>query len=743
MLRRPLMWVFLVLLLLVILGKYGIPLYYPVYHYDRKVDATDALLTEASDKKWEVRVRGRITQVKSQSYGYLITISGCQLEYDSNLKSISDIVLYLYDEYDIMADLYRGTLISCVGRIKPMSPNLNDGGYNEKAYYYGLGVAGKMSDPEITIERQGSACFRLLRDLKESIKNVFKSALNYEKAGTLCTMTLGDRGEMMSSLKDLYDSAGMSHLLSVSGLHMSLIGMLVYRALLKAKKGIRFSMIAAIIISLLYLLLSGSPLSAIRAISMFFLLLLAEYTGRSYDGFSALALSGIILIVLKPYAVFSASFQYSFTAVAAVFMVNELVNHYYVKLPVIYRSLLMSFAISLFSAGLTAYYQYNFKTLSFLVNLMVIPLMTPLMLLAFLGGIIGLIPFIGLALARVLLFVPGVVLSAYKLVATGYSSIPFTSFLTGHISILRLIFFYAILLVTYGILMILPSNKMDKRKRMLTGILTITMVNLGIIILISGNIKYFDYVTFLHVGQGDGIYMESEKGYSFMVDGGSVTIDSLGDQVLLPYLNYHRRKKIDLWFVSHADTDHYSGLMDLLKLGYRVDSLLFSENVVEDENYLELIKLARERGVAIRKLKDGQKIKTGGMEIEALVLPYEGEDKNDASLVLLVTLSKERSILLAGDISAEVEPLLIERLKGKEISVFKAIHHGSKYSNSSELLEAIKPEYIVVSYGKNNLYGHPAEECMVRMREITRNIYRLPKTGQITVTKDSIESGCK
>jgi competence protein ComEC len=243
--------------------------------------------------------------------------------------------------------------------------------------------------------------------------------------------------------------------------------------------------------------------------------------------------------------------------------------------------------------------------------------------------------------------------------------------------------------------------------------------------------KQFE-IDVLDVGQGDGIYLCTSDAVSLFVDGGSSDVSQVGKYRILPFLKSRGVRSISYWFVSHGDADHISGLQEAIESGYRIDHLVVAKAARQEEKLAELVQEAREAGIAVVLMEQGDAVQTGTAELRCL---YPGaqetaEDGNDLSLVLRFS-DAGRSALLAGDISESVEQELVERGDCSAVDFFKANHHGSKYSNSAAFLEQIAPKITVASAGENNLYGHPSPLAVARIRAAGSTFYCTAADGQV------------
>ena len=243
-------------------------------------------------------------------------------------------------------------------------------------------------------------------------------------------------------------------------------------------------------------------------------------------------------------------------------------------------------------------------------------------------------------------------------------------------------------------------------------------------------------VCFLDVGQGDGIYIADGAGNHLMIDGGSTSESEVGTYRLEPFLTYNGIRQIDAWIVTHADSDHCSGLLELLEDGYPVQFLLLAEAIPRDEAWEELITAAEENGTEVVYVSAGDSLNLEGCSMECLYPSADdsSEDANALSQVWSLQV-EEISILFTGDIGSDEEELLLERGLLFDCTILKVAHHGSKYSTCEAFLETVQPEWAVISYGEGNSYGHPHADTLERLKAAGSEVVRTAECGQITLCK--------
>jgi competence protein ComEC len=245
-------------------------------------------------------------------------------------------------------------------------------------------------------------------------------------------------------------------------------------------------------------------------------------------------------------------------------------------------------------------------------------------------------------------------------------------------------------------------------------------------------------VSFLDVGQGDAIFIRTPNGHTMLIDGG---VDGRVLERLSSRLGYFDRT-IDVMVATHADADHITGLIPVLTK-YDIKHVVMSPLSGHTGIFNELTKKIDEEGVISHVGKAGDQIIFDDGVIAHVIYPssqFHGNenDTNDASVCILLTYGDE-SVLLTGDLPSTYERKLITDLLPHHVTIYKAGHHGSKYSSGDILLSYIRPEYSVISAGKDNRYGHPNPEAVGRLEVYSQEILSTIDKGTITFHLDGSE----
>lgn len=695
-----------------------------------------------------VRAEGLIYQKERKNQNTIYYITNSHICVNHEVLPTYQIRIYLDSD-----DFQVGDFLTVNGTIEPLRPATNEGNFDAKAYYESRKLDLLIFGETAELKKSGMLPVRrALFALRERLASVYLHALPEKDAGILCTMLLGDKSSLDTDMKELYQSSGFSHILAISGLHISLIGMLMLQLLRRLRLPEVLAAVLSGIWTVFYTIMTGASPSSIRACLMFLLALAAPLCKRSYDSLTALAVAGLALLIENPFLVGYSGFLFSFSAVIAVVCFARVLTKGW-REPVdveesgrvrafirrrrgiFLDSFGVCFAIQLVTVPLvmTTYYEVPIYTL--LINLVLLPLSTVLLSLGLLGGVIGLVGMlilsgssfpVALFPAKIILFIPHLILRFYEKTLELVARLPGASLVTGKPASWLLVLYYVGLVGAF-----LFAAAREKKA------VTLLPVALLLALMLVPKQGGFE-LSVLDVGQGDGIFLSTKAGVA-MVDGGSTDVKEVGKYRLEPFLKSKDASHVDFWLVTHTDADHISGLKELLQDGYRIDTLVFSKYVWRDEALEELLTLAEENGTKVAYMDAGQEIRFGEGTLKC-VFPdagYAGADKNAMSLVTVYT-EGDFSALLTGDISAEEEAYL---LKNKDftdllsdLDFYKAAHHGSKYSNSEALCQALTPEAAAISCGAKNRYGHPSEEALSNLKDAGTKIYDTRFDGQIKVT---------
>ncbi|MBN2795994.1 MAG: DNA internalization-related competence protein ComEC/Rec2 [Clostridia bacterium] len=510
--------------------------------------------------------------------------------------------------------------------------------------------------------------YTLFQKLYIHIENEIKSTYSDDYSGYIKGLFLGDTSKIDSDMKKIFQENGVSHVFAISGLH---IGAFIGALLLILKK-FEYKQVMTYIIITFYVILVGVPYSALRALMMFLCVDLALKVNRPYDLLSSLSGVGIVVMLINPYAILHTGFQFSFIALLCI---GTLLPY----LKQLKSEIWLPLGIQLMLLPLVIYHQNTFHILSFVINLITVPLITVVFYMMFIPILFPL-PFMSTLVELIIGFVEKFNYFMHQNIFLKTVCSP---------SLYQIVFFYFIIICWFEI-----KNKMKI---------------LGIVILFASMVVIYKWyaieIYFLDVNQGDAILIE-HRFKNMMIDTGPEY------PLIEDILKKNGISKLDYIFISHEHSDHVGGLT-------------FLEPFINDTLFLGQFPNA------YLKLIHGQEMKTiediGELEIKPIFYDDVGIG-NNASLVLLLE-AYERKLLFTGDIEEEVEKQLNNL---HQIDVLKIPHHGSDSSSTQNFIDMLNPRIGVICVNKN-YYGHPDSDVIRRYQRLGTKLY-LTQDGCVKIT---------
>lgn len=681
-------------------------------------------------------------------------------------RHINESKLLVYIRQNLSEKIKTGNIIQVSGEVSFFAPARNPGNFDQKAYYQRQGTHALLwADSLKVLSCESDRIREFLNSLRSRWRLLLKEHLGDYYGSTMSAVLLGEKSGLEDEMKKMYQKNGIGHLLAISGLHMSFIGMGVYSLLRKA--GLPFVPAGAVGsgVLVLYLLMIGTGVSALRALIMFLLRIGADMTGRDYDLPTGLSLAAAAVCAWQPLYLADAGFLLSFGAILGLCLFSPVFSEMLTgeknqtgdrkkdpraeirRIPAaLAEHLGSSLAVTLMLLELTMYFYFEIPAYSVFLNILVIPVMP----LAMGAGIAGLVlcPVSEAAGAGILQICRGV-LWFYDTVCAGAGRLPGSRIVTGQPDLFQMILYYSVLfLLAAGFFRLLERRRREKTRfrggRLLRGT-GAAMLLFGAAMAAVCRAGHTDgrkvLVTVLDVGQGDCIHVRSPYGTEYLIDGGSSDVTSAGRYRIEPYLLSRAADCLDYVFVTHGDEDHSGGILELLQgqeLGVRIRTLVLPPEEYLDDSLRRLGQTAEENGTRVVGISAGQSLKEDGGFTVSCLAPEPGtgmKPGNAASLVLELRYGSF-GMLLTGDVEAEGEKMLMESGRVRPCQVLKAAHHGSGDSGSEPFLELVRPAAAVISAGIDNRYGHPHRETLKRLSEAGCSVYSTQESGAVAVISD-------
>ena len=657
--------------------------------------------------------------------------------------------------FPIETKLKIGQRIRARGSVALFQHATNPGQFDYADYNFHKGVSFAMFECRLlAVGNHYSGLRQGLYEIRLRGEGILVKYLSSEDAAIMKAMLFGNKGEIDSETKELFTKNGIAHILAISGLHISFLAMSLYKLLRKFGIKLRISAIISEVFIILYGVMVGFPISAFRAIFMFSLFLASRTIKRSYDMLTAMSLSLIILIISYPPRLFDTGLIMSFLAVLGVGFFGDSYLRNIWKVPDFIQSIFISVWILLCTLPVMAVSYYEVPIYSLALNLLVIPLMS---LLLTCGVILVICPISSVVTARII----GLILYSYKgacayLENSGIGRINIGAPDTAQV----VVYYFLLVLAVWWPLIHIRFNVIGSlRRNIVTGMIVVLALFLFCIRPCRGLDVYM-----LDVGQGDCMVIRNDNKNVYIIDGGSSSVKKVGEYRIIPCLKWMGVNEIEAVFITHPDSDHMNGLIELLaeqrKEALTVKRVYIFAGAMGAEEYDELSMLCRNSNVELLGISRGDVLADGELKFGVLSPGIGGyvntigmrsletnldTTSNNASLVMYIKY-KDFDMLTTGDVEDEGEKDILrsgildefisndKSSDNKCIDVLKVAHHGSSGSSSLSFLREIKPEVSLISVGARNQYGHPHEETLERLEAVGCEILRTDELGCIKFT---------
>ncbi len=561
--------------------------------------------------------------------------------------------------------------------------------------------------------------------LRMSIIQRIDSLFPQDAAAFAKALILGDRSGIDYETSTAFKVSGISHIVAVSGLHVSILFSLA--ALLFGKRRVILFFLGIPLLAL-FAAVTGFTPSVVRACIMQALMLTALLVNKEYDPPTALAFAALIMLVINPMVIISISFQLSFGCMIGIFLFSERIFNWLMDakrlgrwkrkrilgifIRWIARSVSVTYSAGVITTPLVAVYFGTVSLVSVLTNLLVVWLITYIfygVLLACGVSLLGL--FAGRIAAWLTVYPIRFVLGTVKVLA----SIPMAAVYTKSIYIVVWLVICYVLLVVFLLM---------KRKPVLVfGCLSALCLCVCLVFSWVEPLLDSCRLTVLDVGQGQCLLLQSD-GKTFLIDCGGSS-DTGSADIAAETLLSQGIDALDGVIVTHYDRDHAGGVAKLLTR-IKADTV-YLPALVDEDGYSVQIRNAANGSVVL--VSEDFSLCYGSTSI-SVYAPESYHLSNDSSLCVLFQ-RENCDILITGDRGSLGELLLLHRTALPTLDVLIAGHHGSDGSTGERLLEQTKPRYVMISVGKNNRYGHPSDKLLERLNRYGCIVLRTDLYGTI------------
>lgn len=702
-----------------------------------------------------------------------------------------------YSQKPDQADIYRacriGSRVTLSGKASLPEPATNPGQYDAQKASCARHICLKLSDVTLkgTDQRRGSLFLNALASLRMSLRKGAEQIFGPRNSALMSAIVLGDRSGLDAETQQLFQDGGILHVLAVSSLHVTLLGLTLYQILRRLRQSFLVSALASGFLVVSYCLMTGSSYSAIRAGVMFLLWLGAQVTGRTFDRLTALGAAAILILIRQPLALTDAGFLLSFGCILSLALLEPVFSDIWNPRHALSRRLSGALALQAGVLPCVLWFYCQTTPYGILVGLIVFPSMSLVMFFGTIGILAGLLIPLGsffLTSARLAGGPCGYLLDLFRLLCRLAQRLPGDVVITGRPPVWKMVLYYVCLL-SFCLIIRLPDRKTFLKNRKKIRVLHAGLL-LSLFLLMLIQRKPAFRFTCLDVGQGSCALVEQD-GLTMLFDCGSSSVKDVWRRRVEPALKFYGISHIDLLFLSHADGDHISGAQELLSGmhgmlpgaacfrrmppegissaqtgdltlvqrfsaaqagGIRIGRILLPQTDVTPDGpgMAEVIAAARRFNIPVSTVSEGADFQHGQLHLRVLS-PSPGRmtgSDNEDCIVLSLSWKNIR-ILFTGDLEKEGEEKFTRAYQDAALfspprghsetnsrTILLAGHHGSRNATSERFLSLVRPDLVLISCGRNNRYGHPAAAMLKRLEDRGLPCFRTDQSGAFCLTAD-------
>lgn len=623
--------------------------------------------------------------------------------------------------------LEYGDLIEIKGEYSAPEVARNYKGFDYSQYLKTLNIYGtiKVEESKIINKNQLSPILISINNIKEKMIDNANRNMPKRTANLLLGILIGERDNIQEDIIESFRTANLSHILAVSGAHTSYIILGITYLISKSKTPKRIGYIITIINLLIFIIITGASYSVVRACIMAIVVIGAKICYRKENFFTSICISLIIILIQNPFAINDIGLKLSFMGTAGIVIFNKSITNFFIKLKIkqkIAEALSVTFSAQLMIMPITI---LNFNTISltfFISNILASPLLGIIIIFGFISIFISSIlnP-----ISKVLFLILHIFLELLILVSKVTEKIPGSSILVKTPNILFAIVYY-ILILFFNYFFVIKQNPTRRFHKKIIKIITIKNIKNAfkviavvflIMLLLTRIVRIINptlKIYFIDVGQGDSTLIVTPKNKKILIDGGEGKTN-----VLFQYLLDRRINKIDYIIISHFDSDHCNGLIEIIEK-MRVENIVMSKQSKESEEYKKILEIIKQKNIKVSSVKAEDKIIIEKNLYTKILNPaekFEFQDLNNNAIVAKLVY-KDFSMLFTGDIEKAEENLAKKYKNELKSTILKVAHHGSKTSTSEEFLKYVEPQIALIGVGENNKFGHPNQITIEKLKNI-------------------------
>lgn len=648
-----------------------------------------------------------VSEAKETEYYY---------SYEANIEN-KKFIIYVKKSYP--QKLKYGMWINLEGEYSKPTEARNYKGFSYQEYLKTKRIYGTIKAEKINVIKENNIniFLNVSNNIRNKIIKITKEILPNETYSMVTGILIGEKNDIDEEITKNFSKASISHILAISGTHVSYIILGITYILIKIKTPKRGSYLITIFILAMFMVTTRFSPSVVRAVIMSVIMLFGKVIYRKQDTLNSISVSLLIILIFNPYAIMDIGLQLSYLGTLGILFLNKIITNFLniflskkiaTMLAVTISAQIMIFPVMIIKFNIIS-------TMFILSNIVAVPLAGIIILLGYINIFIA---YICMPLGKFIGIFLNLTVQLLISIAKYTAILPFS---TITVTTPNIIFLFEYYIFIYCICV-------KKHIKIVIYIIISTIIVFSIINIIHKPLK----IHFVDVGQGDCTVITTTSRRNIVIDTGEK------ENVVVKYLLDRKIKNVDFLIISHFDSDHCKNASDIIE-NLKVHNLIISKQAEKNREFETIIQKAKEKNVTITMVKAGDVINIDKYTNIRILWPekslIEENPLNNNSIVAKFEY-RNFSILFTGDIEKVAENQIVSRYNYKilESTILKVAHHGSKTSSTEEFIKTVKPKISVIGVGENNKFGHPNNSVIETLKDYGSAIYRTDLQGEITLT---------
>jgi len=650
----------------------------------------------------------------------------------------SKTLVSLYDRKGKFHEIKQGDIIELNGRIKFPCKATNPGEFDYGQYLknsriFTLTSASIRNLKKVEHPKGGFRSFiQKSNAFRDKILAVHSKFIKSPKLEILGGVVFGNYAiPTPKDIKQNFINSGLLHLLAASGMNVALVsGIWLYIAA-RLRVPYKISIIIAAILVLIYSTLTGFSPSVTRAVWMLEFILLGKLIDRKADNIALLSLVCSIILLYDPLTITNIGFQLSFIVTFGLLFCAPVFIEKTKPVPdFVSGAILIPTIAQLWATPFQLFHFNNFSVYSVFANILVTPFIGVISFLGFMSSLLSIIPVIGEKICWLFDKCTEPFIDLLLYISSHISTMPGALQYFATPTIITILVFYSLILA------VTLHTKLDSFKKQLNfAILSLSII--FVLLIFSDSFTNNLKLTFFDVKEADSILVQTPDKKNILVDTGNTGIKSFNSAktIIIPHLRDKGINKLDALILTHPDSDHIGGTVNLLE-NIKVKKIIDNGEKSDSKTYREIQKTIAKKHISTKHVKTNELLyyKNGLKILIFRANNKDSESSNEKSLIVFIKYGKT-SALLMGD--AESNSLnLIKKFVKEPVNIIKVGHHGSYNSINEDFIKSIKPQTAIISVGKND-YGHPSSNILNILHNYHVRTLRTDRNNAINIEIDN------